>query len=121
MKDYKTFEEQGQYILSLNSYVKIMRTEKETEVNKILDEIKEYSFMGVEHKNLSGGAPYAISLIRTWENERITISYWDNGYSSPFFGVDFSIDDIELTEKIKMYGDSKYRIKLKQNIEITLA
>lgn len=97
MKDYNTITEKGKTVGHLNHEVKLMRTEKDVQINEVYEKIKHCTHMTVEADYISSMS-HTIKLIRTWENERMSISYRDN--AKPLLGVDFAYEDINQIEQL---------------------
>lgn len=117
MIDYGTVKSEGKTLDYLPHTIILMRTEKDTEINKLFDKISKCAFMTIYHKYISSSS-HVIKLIRSWENETLTISY--SIISGPILGANFSIEDIEKVEESEgfMPCDKVYTVTLKENMVI---
>lgn len=118
MKDYKTIKSEGVKIEYLDHVVKLMETEKEVKINKVFEQIKGCAFMWIRHKYFKAGGT-VLQLIRTWENEKMTIQFKNTETPT----IDFDYEDIESIEEKEgvMFGNKIYTIKLKENLTLELS
>lgn len=117
MINYKTITERGKTVGHLNHEVKLMRTEKDVKINEVYEKMRNCTHMTVEAKYISS-VSHTIALIRTWENERMSISYTNS--AKPLQGVEFNYMDIESIEQL----DNLYNhiaINLKAGTKIILS
>jgi len=115
-KDYKTITEKGKRLEYLDHEIILMKTEKKTKINEVYENIKNCTHMTVEGKYLSSTS-HTIELIRTWENDSMTINYKDG---NPLLGVSFNYDDIlGIGEEKNMY--THIFIKLNGDVKLVLS
>lgn len=112
--DTKTITSWGTNLDYLNHTVKIMRIDLDIKINEVLEKIKDVTHMTIKNKYFDS-VSHTINLMRTWENDKITIQYLN---AMPLLSISFFYDDIESIEKI---NSNIIKISLKDNTIIELS